>query len=67
MVSTDCICKNNLWPEQVDRMQSFNSVAQHIVLLKLLLVTPVTRLLLDNEDEMEQSQRVQGIGRHGGV
>ncbi|GMY19173.1 hypothetical protein FCV25MIE_14412 [Fagus crenata] len=53
-------------------MQSLNSVAQRIVLLE----TPMTRLLVDNGDEivvswrqrlLEQSQRVQGIGRHGGV
>ena len=55
----DCICRYNLQREQVDPMQSFNSIAQRIVLLE----TPMIRLLLDNEDEMERSQRVQGIGK----
>ena len=63
IVSTDCICRYNLRREQVDAMQSFNSVAQRIVLLELLLETPVIRLLLDNEDEMEWSQCVQGIDK----
>ncbi|GMY19208.1 hypothetical protein FCV25MIE_14447, partial [Fagus crenata] len=38
----------NLRPEQVDPMQSLNSVAQRIVLLE----TPMTRLLVDNGDEI---------------